>query len=251
MTRKDLIDAETLLVLGASADVGRALLQRLDTRRMTVAATYHRSGAKVEAIAGRARHLKIVPIRTDLSDPGAVAALIAKLKAELPAPTQIVHLAAPKLRMIRFRDVTWGDFQGELDVQLRPIMMVLHEFLPAMAKNKRGKIVFVLSSAAMNVPPTAMSHYVTAKYALKGLMKSLAAEYASSGINVNAVSPSMVETAFLEKLPARFVEIAAAQSPRGRHATADEVAGVVSFLLSPDADYLSGADIPVTGGSVF
>lgn len=243
--------SETLLLIGASADIGGALLRRLDGSRLTVIATYNRSGAKLDAVASQMRTLKIVPVRVDLSEATNVSALIAKVKSEFPTPAKIVHVAAPKLRNVRFKDACWEDFQGELDVQLRAITMILKEFLPVMGKRKRGKVVFVLSSAAWNVPPVAMSHYVTAKYAVRGLMKALAAEYSSCGLSINAVSPSMVETAFLEKLPARLVEIAASQSPRGRHATADEVAGVVSFLLSRDADYLSGADIPVTGGSVF
>jgi 3-oxoacyl-[acyl-carrier protein] reductase len=244
-------DGETLLLVGASADIGRALLKRLDGERLTVLATYHDSGAKLAAMAGKLRTLKLIPLHVDLAEPDAVAALIATIKSDCPRPTRIVHLAAPKLRMIRFRDTSWDDFQTELDVQLRSIVAILREFLPQMAQNKKGKVVFVLSSATWGVPPVAMSHYVATKYALRGLMKALAAEYSKQGLNINAVSPSMMETAFLEKLPPRSVEIAAAQSPRGRHVTADEIAGVVTFLLSPDADYMTGTEIPVAGGTVF
>ena len=110
VTRKEPKDTELLVLLGASSDLGGALLQRLDQHRMTVAATYHHSGAKLEAVAGRARNLRIIPLRADLSDSASVAELIAKLKADFPAPTQIVHLAAPKLRLIRFKDSAWSDF---------------------------------------------------------------------------------------------------------------------------------------------
>ncbi len=244
-------DGETLLLLGASADIGSALLHRLDGKRLTVLATYRDSGAKLDAVAKQMQTLKVVPLRVDLSDPDEVSGLITKIKADHPLPTQIVHLAAPKLQIIRFKDIHWEDFQAEINIQLRAITEILCEFLPAMGKSKKGKVVFVLSSAVWNVPPIAMSHYVTAKYALKGLMKSLAAEYSQQGLNINAVSPSMMETTFLEKLPARFAEITAAQSPRGRNVTADEVAGVIRFLLSEDADYMTGIDVPVTGGMVF
>lgn len=243
--------AESLLVVGASSDIGGALLRRLDGSQLTVFATYSQSAAKLSALAGQMRTLEVVPIHADLAQIADVSSLIASVKARCGAPDKFVHLAAPKLRSIRFKDVSWNDFQMELDIQLRSITLLLKEFLPAMCKNKKGKIVFVLSSAAWNVPPVAMSHYVTAKFALKGLMKSLAAEYASYGLNINAVSPSAVDTAFWEMVPARRVEILASQSPRQRNATPDEVAGVIEFLLSPSADYMCGADIPVTGGSVF
>ena len=205
---------ETLLLVGASADIGRALLRRLDGQRLTVLATYHDSGTKLEALTGQLQTLKLIPLRVDLAQPEAVAALIAMIKSDYSRPTQIVHLAAPKLKTIRFKDICWDDFQAELDVQLRATTLILRGFLPEMGQNKKGKVVFVLSSAAWGVPPVAMSHYVTAKYAIRGLMKALAAEYSKQGLNINAVSPSMVETAFLEKMLPRSLEIAAAQSPR-------------------------------------
>ncbi len=120
-----------------------------------------------------------------------------------------------------------------------------------MAQKKKGKIVFVLSSCTFNIPPGALSHYVTAKFALLGLARSLAAEYGPKHININSVSPSMVETAFLQNIPERMVEIAAAQSPWQRNATPQDVAGVIRFLLSSDADYITGANIPVSGGTAF
>jgi 3-oxoacyl-[acyl-carrier protein] reductase len=92
---------------------------------------------------------------------------------------------------------------------------------------------------------------VTAKYALLGLARSLAAEYSSYRININSVSPSMVETAFLQNIPERMVELTAAQSPWQRNATPKDVASVIRFLLSSEADYLTGANIPVSGGTAF
>lgn len=242
---------EILLLLGASSDVGRALLKRLDGNPLTVYAIHRDSGAKLEALRSQLRTVEILPIRADLASEDEVSALAAKLKAGYALPTQIVHLAAPKLRLIRFKDVRWPDFEAEISVQLRSIVMLLSELLPAMSKRRAGKVVFVLSSAVWNVPPSAMSHYVTAKYALKGLMRALAAEYASKGLCINAVSPSLMETAFLEKLPARFAQIIAAQSPRGRNTSVEEVVGVIQFLLSEQATALTGVDFPVAGGSNF
>jgi len=90
----------------------------------------------------------------------------------------------------RFKDATWHTFQREMDIELRSIVMVLSRFLPLMAKDGVGKIVFILSSVCSGVPPKALAHYTTTKYALLGLMKALAAEYADKHISINAVSPS-------------------------------------------------------------
>jgi len=94
-----------------------------------------------------------------------------------------------------------------------------------------------------------MSMYSIVKHAQVGLMRSLASEYASTGLSVNAVSPSMVKTRFLDDIPDVVKEMGAAASPRGRLATPEEVAGVIQFLLSTDSDAMTGIELPVSGGS--
>jgi 3-oxoacyl-[acyl-carrier protein] reductase len=91
--------------------------------------------------------------------------------------------------------------------------------------------------------------YTIVKHAQLGLMKALAAEYSGTPLTVNAVSPGMIETRFLEKIPDVAVRMAASQSPRGRNATPADVVGVIAFLLSPEADFMTGVEVPITAGS--
>ena len=79
--------------------------------------------------------------------------------------------------------------------------MILQAFIPKMSKQNYGKIVFMLSAYLLGIPPKFQSPYITVKYALLGLMRNLASEYAAKGIMVNAVSPDMMETKFLSELP--------------------------------------------------
>ncbi len=144
--------------------------------------------------------------------------------------------------------MAWSDFQAQLDVELRTAVTICARFLPRMAAAKLGKLVFVLSSYTLGVPPAAMAHYVTSKYALLGLMKALASEYAARGVCVNAISPSMVETSFLADIPDLLVELAADSHPLKRNATPGDVAPMVKFLLSEAADYMTGVNVPITGG---
>ena len=126
--------------------------------------------------------------------------------------------------------------------------MILQKFIPKMSKNKYGKIVFMLSAYLLGVPPKFQSPYITIKYALLGLMRNLAAEYAAKGIMVNAVSPDMMETKFLSELPDLIIEQSAKNNPLGRNIYIDEVVPTIEYLLSSGSDMVTGQNIGVTGG---
>ena len=84
-----------------------------------------------------------------------------------------------------------------------------------------------------------------------GLMKSLAAEYGDKNININAVSPSMIETKFLSEIHEKVIEMSAEMNPLKRNATTKDIVPIIKFLLSKESDYITGANIPITGGSAF
>jgi NAD(P)-dependent dehydrogenase (short-subunit alcohol dehydrogenase family) len=192
---------------------------------------------------------QIIPIQADLTSKDAVDYLIKTVESICDFPSNIVFIAAPKLVLNRFKDLKIDDFMMQIEMQLYSSIHLLVKFLPAMAKARVGKVVFVLSSYTIGTPPSSLAHYVTAKYALLGLMKSLSSEYAGKQICINAVSPSMIETSFLDQVPEKLIEISAHQHPLKRNGTPKDVAPVVSFLLSDAAGFLTGANIPVTGGA--
>lgn len=111
-----------------------------------------------------------------------------------------------------------------------------------------GAIVNVLTTYTLGVPPAKLAAYVTSKYALLGLTRSMAVEFIRYGVRVNAVSPGVTRTEFIADLPEMFVEQLEAGLPMRRLATPQEVAAVICFLLSVDASYINGANLPVTGG---
>ncbi|MET3130538.1 3-oxoacyl-[acyl-carrier protein] reductase [Oxalobacteraceae bacterium GrIS 1.11] len=251
------MSAEVILITGASSDIGCELIRQLvagpaSTWPMLIA--HARSGVdKLEAlgreITGLAERLDIV--QADLGSEAELLALIDAIRTRHGFPTQIVHLAAAKLELKRVTQFDWRALASDLEIQLRSIGMILQAFLPRMVKSgRRCKVVFMLSSATLGTPPKYMTQYTVGKYAMLGYFRSLAAEYSDKAICFNAVSPSMVETQFLSNIPEKFVEMAAAAHPGKRNADVADVAPVIRFLLSPDSDYLSGANLPVTAGSV-
>jgi len=127
----------------------------------------------------------------------------------------------------------------------------LNRFLPKLSKEKRGKVVLMLSSYVLGVPPKALSHYTTIKYAMLGLVKSLASEYSEKNIQINAISPSMVETKFLDNINEKLVELSSYNHPLKRNAIVEDITPIIKMLISNESDYINGVNIPITGGSVF
>ena len=120
-----------------------------------------------------------------------------------------------------------------------------------MKKNNYGKILTILSSVNIGHPPTHMSSYVTSKYALLGLLKSLAAEYSKYKICINSISPGMINTKFLNEIPKKIFEINSQKVPFGRSVEIKDIIPILDFLMSEKSSFITGVNIPVTGGLNF
>lgn len=242
-----------MFITGASSDLAADLIARLMTgsKPPRVFAHFNRSRERIERLQNHYGS-SIVPVQADLSVPDDLQNLVHGVRAKTETLNQIVHFAGLELQLERFAQADLAHFEGDLAVQLDAIIRILRELLPLMVRSEtRAKVVFVLSSVTVGVPPKFMSLYTVIKYAQLGLMRALASEYGSNNVDINAVSPGMVETRFLSALPSKAIEMAASQSPLGRNLSAREVSGVIEFLLSRGSDHLSGVNIPVAGGAVY
>ena len=241
-------DNKILLVTGASSDVGSELIRRVGINYSKIWAHYRSSIDIIDDLKADLGD-KIMPIQADFSDVNSTANLIKAIKESGYMPDHIVHLSASKAHTLQFHKNSWDNYQREIDTSLRSITMILQAFIPNMAKNNYGKIVFMLSAYLLGVPPKFQSPYITVKYALFGLMRNLAAEYATKGIMVNAVSPDMMETKFLSELPELIKQQSAKNSPLGRNIYVNEVVPAIEYLLSPGSDLVTGQNIGVTAGN--
>ena len=237
-----------ILITGASSDIGCELMRYLDNENLTIYAHFNKSNKVIEALQ-KELYSTIVPLQADLFIPDQVQNLIKEIDSY--DIENIVHIASPNIEKIRFRKLNWTDFDMQIQVGLRSITEILIPLLPKMAKHKKGKIVFLLSSCTVNVPPMALAHYVTMKYGLLGLMKALASEYNRYGININSISPSMIETNFLQHLAEKSIELAIDNHPLKRLASTSDIVPLIEFLLSVKSDYINGVNHPVTGGESF
>lgn len=240
------------LITGASSDVGCALIRRLadhDSQALIVAqgaGDLNRLAELCREFPGRIRTYDV-----DLTDENALNAFIADVQASCPAPTHLVHLPALRVINTKFKKFDEERFELDLSVQVRSAVKLCKTFVPLMAKAKRGRVLFMLTSYLIGVPPKNTAAYIMAKSALGGLAKSLAADYAPFGVTVNCVAPSMMETRFLADTSDLIVQASAEANPMGRNARVEDVVPAMEFLLGDEAGFITGVTLPITGGSAF
>jgi len=238
-----------LFIIGASSDIGLNLITKIDEECL-ILAHYHSNKDALVELSTQIKNT-LIPLQADLSSEEDVQTLIKTIQSKYGTPNKIVQLAASRVENIRFKDVKWGDFEKDINITLRSSVLFLNAFLPTLAKEKRGKVVLVLSSYVLGIPPKALSHYTTIKYAMLGLVKSLASEYNDKNIQINAISPSMIETKFLDNINEKFVELSAYNHPLKRNAVVEDITPTIKMLISKESDYINGINIPITGGSAF
>ncbi len=235
---------QTTLILGASSDIGIELIKQT---KGPIIAHYRNSKQKLLELDNK----DITPVYGDFSTEQGIRDFINSVKQLEQNITKIVHLPAELAKAAKFKSFDSEKYLVDINVSVLSFSLICKEFVPIMAKNRFGKVAVMLTSYCVGVPPKYLSSYVSSKYALMGMTKSLAVEFADKGITFNAVAPSMVETGFLETLPSFEIESTALKSPLKRNATPKDVVGVLKFLLDDNNEYLNGAVVPITSGMVF
>lgn len=238
--------AKTILLVGGTGDLGLALARALYTTGDTLILQGIGDLSAAQALAAECPGTHV--LACDLTDEADVAAFIEKVKA-IGTPDHLVHLPALPVVNAKFKNFDEERFERDFTVQVRSALRICKAFVPAMAKAKYGRVLFVLTSYILGVPPKNVTAYVTSKGALEAMARSLAIEYAANGVTVNCVAPSMIETRFLADTSNLIVEAAAKANPMGRNATVADVVPAMCFLLSEEARYITGVTLPITGGS--
>jgi 3-oxoacyl-[acyl-carrier protein] reductase len=238
-----------VFITGASSDLGLELIKNM-TEECVIVAHYNSSDSKLLELQKESNNT-IIPVQSDFTSDISIIEMLDKIETEIGIPDKIIHLAAPKFENIRFKDINWKNFQNEINISLGSITIILNRFLPKMAALKRGRVITVLSSVVLGVPPKALTQYTTVKYALLGLMKALASEYADKKITINCISPSMIDTKFLSLINERVVELSAEMHPLKRNAKVSDVIPSIVMLMADDAAYINGVNLPITGGTNF
>lgn len=237
------------LVTGASRGLGRAIAEELGRLGTRVVIGYRadEEGATATLAAVQTAGGQATAAAADVSTAdGAQRAVDACIDAYGRVDI-IVHAATPPVRPQAYLETSRDEFRAYFDTYVLGLHELVCRAAPGMKDRRYGRIVAISSSATAEVPPK-LAAYVTAKHALVGLCRAQAAELGPWNITVNAVSPSMLVSDFASGAGLAAREIVARRTPLRRLGEPVEVARVVAFLVSDGAQFISGANLPVTGG---
>jgi 3-oxoacyl-[acyl-carrier protein] reductase len=232
------------LVTGGSRGIGRAVALALAEAGANVALNFRERDSEASAVAAAIRGLgrKAIPVKADVSDGRAVAAMVAAVARELGPVDVLVNNAGVGLNR-SLDDLTEADFDLTLAVNLKSAFLCTQAVLAHMRRQRWGRIVNISSGAARGAGVVGV-HYNASKAGMEGLTRGYAARLVKEGITVNAVAPSLIET---EMLPAPSE--AAAKVPLGRLGLPEEVAEAVLMVIGNA--YMTGQTIQVNGGMHF
>lgn len=239
------------LVTGGGQGLGRAFAHRLaaDGARVVVA---DRNGDAASAVAQQI-NASAMAVQVDVADETSVGAMVDAVQERFGRLDILVNNAAlfSTLRMGPFEEITVPEWDEVMAVNVRGPFLCSRAAAPLMRRQSYGKIINI-SSAAVLLGRPGYLHYVTSKAALIGMTRSLGTELGPYGITVNAVLPGSTETEVPRETvtPEQVRGIIERQAIKRRQVPAD-LLGIVSFLASPDSDFMTGQSVNVDGGAAF
>jgi NAD(P)-dependent dehydrogenase (short-subunit alcohol dehydrogenase family) len=245
---------QILIVTGGSQGIGEAVARLAAARGYAVALTYQSNQAlakkvvaDIEAAGGTA-----IAVQTEMADEASILDLYRTVDHRLGPLTALVNNAGTPGPTGKIDTVTAQTLDMVLAVNVRAPFLMIREAVARMATDRGGAggaIVNISSRASELGGAGEWIHYAASKGALDSLTIGAAKELALRGIRVNAVSPGLIETDLHARagLPDRLTRLASGV-PMGRPGSAQEVATAVLWLLSPEASYMTGVIIPVSGG---
>jgi 3-oxoacyl-[acyl-carrier protein] reductase len=237
------------LITGASRGIGRAIAVDL-ARSGAEIAIVGRDLAALEETADAARaarpDTRVLTLPADVADPAAVEGFVKRTLEEFGRIDVAVANAGQAVDGLIVRAKP-ADIDTMLDVNLKSAFFLVTAVARPMMKQRAGSIVLVSSIVGL-AGNAGQAAYAASKAGLLGLAKSVAKELGSRNVRVNAVAPGLIETAMTESMPEQARAHYLATIPLGRAGNPEDVSGVVTFLCSDAARYVTGQTIVVDGG---
>lgn len=244
MTEK--LAGKVALITGGSRGIGAAIVKRLASEGADVAFTYTSSPDRANEIAQAAEALGIraLTIQADSVDASAVVAAVEQTVEKLGGIDILVNNAGV-LAIAPIDDFTLADFDRTIAINVRAVFVATQAAVKHMKEG--GRIINIGSTNAERMPFAGGGIYAMSKSALQGLVKGLAHDLGPRGITINNVQPGPIATE-MNPPEGEFAEMLKKLMALPRYGSVEEIAGMVAYLASPEAGFITGASLMIDGG---
>lgn len=242
------LTGKVAIVTGGSRGIGRSAAEALAAQGAHVVVSYVRGEAEARAVveAIQAKGGKAEAIGFDVADMAAAEAAVAEAAKRIGRLDILVANAGIAIDGLLLR-VKEDELDRLFAVNVKGSIACARAAIKVMMRARTGRVIF-LSSVVGEMGNVGQTAYAATKAALLGVTKSLAREYASRGITVNAVTPGFIETDMTQSISAEMKESFLKGIPLGRMGKSEEVAAAIAFLCSDEASYVTGQTLRVNGG---
>ena len=248
IVRVCMLEDQTCLVTGASRGIGRAIAIELGRCGANVAVNYRSSAAEATATAETIEEAggNALPVQADVADYEQVESMVSTIHDRFGSLDVLVNNAGITADT-QFHEMTREEWDRVIDVNLGGTFNCTHCFFEDIKNAEHGRLINI-SSVVGQRGNYGQANYATTKSGLFGFTRTLALELASEGSTANCIAPGFVDTGMLEIVPGRVKTKIRDRIPLGRFARPEDVAGLVRFVASEDASYMTGQVLGVNGG---
>ena len=238
------------LITGSSRGIGRAIALQLASQGMRIAVNYVRDADAAAEVVQRVEEAgsQAVALQGDVTKSEDVERLFAQT-GEAFGPVEVLVNNAGIIRDSLLMRMSDEDWDSVVDLDLRSVFLCTRAGIRTMVRGRWGRVINIGSIVGLRGNP-GQANYAAAKAGLVGFTQSVAKEVASRNITVNCVAPGYVETDIVEDLPQELKNYIMERVPVGRFGRPEEISGLVGFLASDAASYITGQAIAVDGGLV-
>jgi 3-oxoacyl-[acyl-carrier protein] reductase len=231
--------SRTILITGATSSFGQDLISRLPSDTKIIAQSRDSLPPNMEI------DHRVISIISDFSKSDFMTDF--EQKVDFEAVDEVVHFAAADLRLRRFIETTPDQLLFDYKINFISIVSLLTKILATLKNNPRQIKVVIMVTDMVRIPKKGEISYMTSKYALLGLVNSLLSEFSGNQLRINAISPSLVDTRFVN-IPDFLKTDILNKHPMKRFCTPAEVVDTVEFLLTPQSSFINGQNFFINGG---
>ena len=230
----------TVLITGATSSFGQELIARLPSDAKIIAQSRQSLPSQIS------KDPRIINVISDLSKSDFLNDFESQI--DFSQVDEVVHFAAAPMRMQNFSATKSEQLLADYQTNFLSVVSLLTKVAATRKQSQRQIRVVLMLTDMLRSPKKGETSYITSKFALLGLIESLSTEYSGNDLRINAVSPSLVETKYVEHFPEFLRLDISNKHPMKRHCTVAEVIDSVEFLLSPQSSFINGQNIFINGG---